>query len=634
MLDELPTQDPALLAATWSAAGLAVASLAGSLLYANRSFLDLFDLESDAVATHLNIRSASNARISAAALDAVVREGQEQQICISWPAAAGKTRELLCTISRVMRNGIPAYLVLTLQDATLAMTNLRQMYEQALQWSTAQRLIGAYSWRMNVDERQSDNRNAEIDWSPQFATWMADSTPPATLRDYLRLVAPEDRDGVVAAINGAMVSDIPYAIAYDLIDPAGVVHRMLGSGAVLADATAACGRRLVGIEVDTSRTQICDAHELLLNSLLGGIDAPIYVVDRKFHYLRFNPAHAHLMRATYGSQPHVGGSALEAVLDPAHRRRLANLLGRVFKGERMAEETEFAAGQEEPSQWFDFCFTPIRDRRHVITGAVAFGKDISVLKRAHHRQEHMNAELAHRVEQRTAELNVESRRFNTFLVSTAEYLLSLLPPQDEGPQEAHGKLGVDAGDLRERPGKAVTATTQVRLLAQDLLQLSSIDKEALRIETIDMDGLMREILQDLAGSLRGRNIVFDICRLPTIEADRALLRQVFRNLLSNAVRFSAAGMPVRIHVRADRIADELVWSVADNGVGFGMHDAEKVFAPFVRLHPELDATGTGLGLTIVKRAVERLNGRIWAESSPDKGATFHCTLNARREGRI
>jgi light-regulated signal transduction histidine kinase (bacteriophytochrome) len=113
-----------------------------------------------------------------------------------------------------------------------------------------------------------------------------------------------------------------------------------------------------------------------------------------------------------------------------------------------------------------------------------------------------------------------------------------------------------------------------------------------------------------------------------IEADPALVRQVFANVLGNAVKYSRMRDRSRVVVGCERRGGELVFSVADNGVGFDMRYADKLFSVFQRLHRAEDYEGTGVGLAIVQRIVSRHGGRIWAEGEPDAGATFHFTLEA------
>jgi signal transduction histidine kinase len=163
-------------------------------------------------------------------------------------------------------------------------------------------------------------------------------------------------------------------------------------------------------------------------------------------------------------------------------------------------------------------------------------------------------------------------------------------------------------------------------LIDDLLAFSRLASQPVTREPVDTALLVDEIERELAAAESGRTIEFANGDLPVVAADTALVRQVLANLVGNAVKYSRARTPSRISVGAEQRDGELVFSVADNGVGFDMRYAEKLFQVFQRLHRAEDYEGTGVGLAIVQRIVARHGGRIWAQSAPDQGATFHFTL--------
>jgi len=135
----------------------------------------------------------------------------------------------------------------------------------------------------------------------------------------------------------------------------------------------------------------------------------------------------------------------------------------------------------------------------------------------------------------------------------------------------------------------------------------------------ELEGVLRD-------GERGRSIEFVNGVLPVVEADRMLLRQVFANLLGNAVKYTRTQQRARIAVDSERRQGELVFRVADNGVGFDMRYADKLFLVFQRLHRAEDYEGTGVGLAIVQRIVARHGGRVWADARLGEGATFYFTL--------
>jgi signal transduction histidine kinase len=156
-------------------------------------------------------------------------------------------------------------------------------------------------------------------------------------------------------------------------------------------------------------------------------------------------------------------------------------------------------------------------------------------------------------------------------------------------------------------------------LVDDLLTLSRLGRKAMSNDHIKPAALAREALDLLRSEQEGRNVKITVGDLPSCQGDRALLKQVFVNLLSNALKFTRKRDPAVIEVGYRRKDGENVFFVRDNGVGFDMR-------VFQRLHRAEDFEGTGVGLAIVQRIVYRHGGRVWAEAEPDKGATFYFTL--------
>jgi light-regulated signal transduction histidine kinase (bacteriophytochrome) len=139
---------------------------------------------------------------------------------------------------------------------------------------------------------------------------------------------------------------------------------------------------------------------------------------------------------------------------------------------------------------------------------------------------------------------------------------------------------------------------------------------------------VQEVVRELQTDTRGRQVQWRVGALPEVQADPAMLRQVLRNLLANALKYTRTRAEAVIELGAAREGSEVhVW-VRDNGVGFEMQYVDKLFGVFQRLHTAEQFEGTGIGLANVKRVVQRHGGRVWAEGAPDQGATFHFTLPA------
>jgi PAS domain S-box-containing protein len=169
-------------------------------------------------------------------------------------------------------------------------------------------------------------------------------------------------------------------------------------------------------------------------------------------------------------------------------------------------------------------------------------------------------------------------------------------------------------------------TLQMGRLVDDLLAFSHLGRQAMIKDQVKPAALVREAWDLLRSEQDGRHVKLTIGNLPSCQGDRALLKQVFVNLLSNALKFTRKRDPAVIEVGCNRTDGENVFFVRDNGAGFDMRYVGKLFGVFQRLHRSEDYDGTGVGLAIVQRIVHRHGGRVWAEGEPDKGATFYFSL--------
>lgn len=172
-------------------------------------------------------------------------------------------------------------------------------------------------------------------------------------------------------------------------------------------------------------------------------------------------------------------------------------------------------------------------------------------------------------------------------------------------------------------------------LIDDLLEFSRVGRKKIAPEHIDVSELVRSCAVEVVEGLEGASPEIRVEDLPGCRGDRRLVKQVFLNLLSNAVKYSRASTPPRVHVRGsvDAGLGRAVYSVADNGVGFDMAHADQLFQVFQRLHRAEDYEGTGVGLALSQRIVNRHDGHIWAEAEVGRGATFFVALPAEEVSR-
>jgi len=187
------------------------------------------------------------------------------------------------------------------------------------------------------------------------------------------------------------------------------------------------------------------------------------------------------------------------------------------------------------------------------------------------------------------------------------------------------------GDVLDAEGKRQLAvirdsTRDMAQLIDDLLAFSRLGRTEMKMATVNMDELARRVVEDLRHEVRGRHVQLNVDTLPATAGDRAMIRQVFANLLSNAIKFTRTREDAVIEVGAMVDGSQNTYFVKDNGVGFDMKYADKLFQVFQRLHSTDEFEGTGIGLALVQRIITRHGGRVWAEGEVDKGATFYFAL--------
>ncbi|NUM46296.1 MAG: GAF domain-containing protein, partial [Anaerolineales bacterium] len=238
-----------------------------------------------------------------------------------------------------------------------------------------------------------------------------------------------------------------------------------------------------------------------------------------------------------------------------------------------------------------------------------------------------NAQLEQRVNERTAQLEATNQELESFSYSISHDLRAPLRAMDGFSTMLNMAYSQQMDAEGQRYIQLIRDNVQrMTQLINDLLSFSRLSRQSLHKQFTDPHALARQVIEELSLDLVGREVHFEVGQLPPCQADPSLLRQVFANLIGNAVKYTRPRATAHIQVDWQLVESETVYFVRDNGVGFDMEYAHKLFGVFQRLHSRAIFEGTGIGLAIVQRIITRHGGKVWAEAEVDHGASFYFTL--------
>ncbi|NJD06973.1 MAG: PAS domain S-box protein [Methylococcaceae bacterium] len=309
------------------------------------------------------------------------------------------------------------------------------------------------------------------------------------------------------------------------------------------------------------------------------------------------------------------------------QQRLRDAVGEAATGKLVRFEASHS-GPDGQLRHIDFSIKPVTDTAGQVVQLIPEGRDITERKQAEEEVRTLNLELERRVAERTAELEQANQELEAFAYSVSHDLRAPLRHIDGfvGLLKKKNAAIFDEQSLHYM-ATISDAAKRMAALIDDLLSFSRLGRNQMSKTPIDLGALVQDVIREIEAETRDRLIGWRVADLPVVSGDRAMLRVVLVNLISNAVKFTEPRADAKIEIGTVPEAEaETIVYVRDNGVGFDMAYADKLFGVFQRLHGSDEFEGTGIGLANVRRIISRHGGRTWGEGKVDGGATFYFSL--------
>jgi PAS domain S-box-containing protein len=379
-------------------------------------------------------------------------------------------------------------------------------------------------------------------------------------------------------------------------------------------------------ELASSR-QALETQTLMLQSVLDSMGEGLIAADREGHFLIWNESAKKLMGREASDLPTEQWTPhyqvfLSDGITPCPADRLP--LVRALHGESVQMEMMVQRPGRTDGVFLEVTAGPLKGN---LGGGVAVLRDITDRKTAEREVQQLHQKLESRVIERTAELNAANRELEAFTYSVSHDLRAPLRHISGFTkilvEKFHSSLPAEAQQHLQLIEQGANRMGQ---LVDELLKLARLGRQALAVKGTGLSSLVEDVVTMLAPETEGRQVEWKIGELPLVSCDPILIRQVFQNLIGNALKYSRPRPTAVIEIGQTEKEGKRVIFVKDNGVGFDMKYADKLFGVFQRLHLAEEFEGTGIGLATVERIIKKHGGRVWVEAELDRGATFYFTL--------
>jgi PAS domain S-box-containing protein len=546
---------------------------------------------------------------------AIESEGEVAGLESAWTRRDGTTlylRESARTVRDESGNAL--YYEGSIEDITAARLAEQALREAHESLARAQEIAHLGSWDWDIAANV-------MDYSDEICRITGTSREECrTYEDFAGLLHPDDVEPNSKAVRDALSGEKPYDIECRIVRPDGAVTWVHVLGEVLFDSSGQPSR-MVGTTQDITARKLAEEETVqaraYLESSLESIPDGVLLLDEQARFRYVNPTYLGWLgrspedfigkRVPEVSPPFASPETAKTIADRAERR--------IRTGEPIVGAEVEMIGKDGKPIPVSYSAAPITTEEGDTLGEVVFVKDMTEAKQAETQMKRTMEDLARSNRELEQFAYVASHDLQEPLRMISSYTQLLARRyRDQLDQDAHEFIGY-----------AVDGAERMQRLINDLLAYSRVGTRGQPFEETDCARALDRAIDNLQLLIddTGADITCDA--LPAVMADESQMIELFQNLLGNAIKFHGQAPP-RVHVGAQRQEDEWVFSVTDNGIGIDPEYHDRIFVIFQRLHARGEYTGTGIGLAICKRIVERHGGRIWVESQPGEGSTFYFTI--------